>query len=289
MKPLSDDWFFEHTGMARGRIDRVVSDALQGMDDGELFLEYVQSESLVYDDGRLKNASFDTTQGFGLRSVSGETVGFAHANRMDEAAISDAAATVRAIQRSGDSQAHPLRLSANARPAPLYSEGNPIHEVAFETKVSLLGDIDLYLRGKEPRVKQVSISLFGEWQVVEVMRPGGEAIRDIRPLVRLNVSCMVEQDGKMETGSNGAGGRVGYSEYIEEANWKKQADEALRQALVNLESKPAPAGEFPVVLGPGWCGILLHEAVGHGWKAISTAKAPPTSRTESATAWRPKA
>ncbi|MBY0354305.1 MAG: metalloprotease TldD [Rickettsiales bacterium] len=262
-KPLADDFFFAPTGLDANAVERIVSDALHGMDDGELFMEYVQSESLVFDDGRLRNASFDTSQGFGLRSVSGETVGFAHANRMDEQALRHAAQTVQAIQRSG-APAGPLNLTANAAPLALYAEQNPIHAVAFADKVALLAEIDQYLRSKESLIKQVSISLFGEWQVIEVMRPGEARIRDIRPLVRLNVSVIVEKNGRMESGSNGAGGRVGYAEYITPLNWKPQADEALRQALVNLESRPAPAGEMPVVLGPGWCGILLHEAVGHG-------------------------
>ncbi len=146
----------------------------------------------------------------------------------------------------------------------LYTDINPLKEVAFERKIELLQQIDAYVRGKDPRVKQVSASLSGQWQAVHIMKADGSSASDIRPLVRLNVSVIAEANGRMETGSHGMGGRVGYDEYITEHNWKKLADEALRQALVNLESIPAPAGEMQVVLGSGWCGVLLHEAIGHG-------------------------
>lgn len=262
-KELDANWFFDHTGMDAGHVDALVSDALVGMDDGELFLEYVQSESLTYDDGRIKNASYNTSQGFGLRSVLGEVSGFAHSNDISEDAIRRAAETVRAIS-TGFPASHTFKLTPNAPITPLYSSDNPLSDVAFPVKVALLGEIDAYLRAKEPRIKQVSASLSGSWQVVEILRPGGERVRDIRPLVRLNVSVVVEQGGRMESGSSGFGGRAGYQRFIAPDAWKKEADEALRQALVNLDAKPAPAGELPVVLGSGWCGILLHEAVGHG-------------------------
>ena len=152
----------------------------------------------------------------------------------------------------------------NHHHVPLYVATNPIHEVEFADKVSLLEQIDAYLRSKDARVKQVSASVTGEIQVVNILRAEGEEAMDTRPLVRLNVSVVVEHNGKMETGSSGAGARCGYGAYIAESAWKAQADEALRRALVNLEAKPAPAGDLPVVLGNGWCGVLLHEAVGHG-------------------------
>lgn len=252
----------QHMGVDEGKVRSIVTDALHGMDDGELFVEYAQSESIVYDDGRIKNASFNTSQGFGLRSVSGEAEGFAHSNTIDETAIKRAADTVSSIVKTNSSQQVPF--ISNHAPKPLYDACNPITEGAFADKVELLGKIDAYVRAQEPRVKQVSASLFGEVQVIEVMRAEGERLRDTRPLVRVNVSVVLEHDGRMESGSSGAGARCGYAEYIDERAWKKQADEALRRARVNLDSKPAPAGEFPVVLGAGWCGVLLHEAVGHG-------------------------
>lgn len=255
--------FFEQTGMDSARVRRQVEDALHGMDDGELFLEFCQSESLSYDDGRIRNANFDTTQGFGLRSVLGEATGYAHSSELSEAAIARAAETVKAVNygQKGMLDLSPAPFGSNQA---LYPSLNPLNEVEFAAKVKVLEEIDAYLRAKDPRVKQVSASLSGEWQVVHILRADGRATSDIRPLVRLNVSVVVEQDGKMETGGQGAGARASYIEYLRSGNWQAQADEALRQALINLDAKPAPAGEMPVVLGNGWCGVLLHEAIGHG-------------------------
>ena len=260
--PLISD-ILEHAGVDKEAAKKIIVNALDGMDDGELFVEYSQTESIVFDDGRIKNASFNTSQGFGLRSVYGENTGFAHASTIDEAAILRAAETVRAIQRDGQGS-RSISMLPNHHHVPLYVATNPIHEVEFADKVSLLEQIDAYLRSKDARVKQVSASVTGEIQVVNILRAEGEEAMDTRPLVRLNVSVVVEHNGKMETGSSGAGARCGYGAYIAESAWKAQADEALRRALVNLEAKPAPAGDLPVVLGNGWCGVLLHEAVGHG-------------------------
>jgi len=253
--------FFQRAGLDARRLASVVDDALNGADDGELFLEYRQSEGLAYDDGRLKSASFDTSQGFGLRSVSGDAAGYAHASELSEDAIRRAAETVKSVHagRSGAMAAAPAGTNRI-----LYSDTNPLGEVPFETKVKLLSDIDAYARAKDPRVKQVSASLAGEWQAVQIFRAGGQQAADIRPLVRLNVSVVVGEGDRMESGSHGGGGRFAFERIIDAASWQASVDEALRQALVNLESIDAPAGEMAVVLGPGWPGVLLHEAVGHG-------------------------
>ena len=257
----ADSLFFDRTGMDRARVDRLVADALHGADDGELFLEYTQSESLVYDDNQLKSATFDESQGFGLRALAGEATGYAHASELSEDAIRRASATVRAVLAGhGGTPAAGPRSTNRA----LYAPVNPLVEMPFGRKVKLLEEIDGYARSKDERIRQVSASLYGEWQAVLIVRGDGRRASDIRPLVRLNVSVVVEQDGRMETGSDGAGGRVAYDGWFDPASWQGQVDEALRQALVNLESVPAPAGEMPVVLGPGWTGVLLHEAVGHG-------------------------
>ena len=257
----ADSLFFDRTGMDRARVDRLAGDALNGADDGELFLEYTQSESLVFDDGRLKSATFDESQGFGLRALAGEATGYAHASELSEDAIARASTTVRAVLAgySGTQAAGPRGTNRA-----LYAPVNPLREMPFERKVKLLEGIDEYARSRDGRIRQVSASLLGEWQAVLIVRGDGRRAADIRPLVRLNVSVVVEQDGRMEAGYDGAGGRAAYDGWFEPANWRGQVDEALRQALVNLESVPAPAGEMPVVLGPGWTGVLLHEAVGHG-------------------------
>src|SRR5438067_11521446 len=258
---VTNDLFFDRTGMDSRRVEKLVGEALAGMDDGELFLEYSQSESVALDDGRIKSASFDTTQGFGLRAVAGEAAGYAHASELSEAAIRRAADTVRAVAsgHSGVFAAPPPGTNRS-----LYTEQNPLGLVDLGAKTRLLAEIDAYARSSDPKVRQVMASLSGVWQAVQIIRPDGRRVADIRPLVRLNVSIVVGEGDRMETGSHGAGGRVSYEYYLDPANWKAQVDEALRQALVNLGSVPAPAGEMTVVLGPGWPGVMLHEAVGHG-------------------------
>ncbi|MCH9018954.1 MAG: metalloprotease TldD [Proteobacteria bacterium] len=259
--PSADELFFTRAGLDRARVEGIVAEALAGADDGELFLEYRQSESFAFDDGKLKNASFDTTQGFGLRAVSGEATGYAHASELSEAAMRRAARTVQAVRtgHGGAAGAGPARTNQA-----FYDDANPLNEVDFAAKVKLLADIDAYARGRDPRVRQVMVSLLGEWQAVEIVRADGARVGDVRPLVRLNVNVVVADGEHMESGSDGAGGRGSYHAYFEPGHWQAQVDEALRQALVNLESVPAPAGEMQVVLGPGWPGILLHEAIGHG-------------------------
>jgi TldD protein len=255
------DLFFSRTGMDRSRVQQTVEQALKGSDDGELYLEYSQSESFSFDDGRLKAATFDTSQGFGLRAVAGEATGYAHASDISEDAIARAADTVRAVSRgySGTVAAGPPRSNVK-----LYTDIDPLETAGFGKKVKLLEEMNAYARGKDRRVRQVSASLSGEWQRIEIIRAGGEQYSDIRPLVRLNVSVVVEDNGRQESGSFGGGGRSGYETYLDPTYWQGAVDEALRQALVNLTSVPAPAGEMTVVLGPGWPGILLHEAIGHG-------------------------
>jgi TldD protein len=254
-----DDIFFKQ--LDRSNVQGLVNESLRGSDDGELFLEYKQSETFAFDDGRLKAATFDTTQGFGLRAVAGEMTGYAHASELSEDAIKRAGETVKAVAKGhgGTIALPPARTNAK-----LYTDIDPLGTADFETKVKLLADMNEYARKKDSRVKQVSASLAGSWQVVEIVRPGGEIYRDVRPLVRINVSVVVEKDGRQESGSFGGGGREGYAFYLRPEYWQAAVDEALRQAVVNLSSIPAPAGEMKVVLGPGWPGILLHEAIGHG-------------------------
>ncbi len=257
----TDDLFFTRTGMDRSRVDDIVGDALNGADDGELYLEYSQSESVAFDDGRMRAASFDTGQGFGLRAVSGEAQGYAHASELSEDAIRRAAETVKAVRagRSGTLAEGPRGTNRS-----LYTDANPLGAVPFEAKAKLLVEMDAYARSLDSRVRQVTVSLSGEWQAIRIVRADGRHAADIRPLVRLNVSVVVGDGDRMETGSHGTGGRTSYEAYIRPEAWKAQVHEALRQALVNLGSVDAPAGEMPVVLGPGWPGILLHEAIGHG-------------------------
>jgi len=258
---VTNELFFDRTGLDSGRVESIVGEALAGMDDGELFLEYSQSESVALDDGRIKSASFDTTQGFGLRAVADDAAGYAHASDLSEPALRRAAAAVRAVATGHHGTLAAPPAGTNRM---LYTDMNPLGAVDLTARAKLLADIDAYARARDARVRQVMASLSGVWQAVQIIRADGSRAADIRPLVRLNVSVVVAEGDRMETGSHGAGGRVSYEYYLDPRNWKAQVDEALRQALGNLSSVPAPAGEMTVVLGPGWPGVMLHEAVGHG-------------------------
>jgi TldD protein len=239
----------------------LVAEALSGADDGELYIEHAQAESLMFDNGRLKGGSFNTEQGFGLRAVAGEAVGYAHAGDLSVAALKRAADAVGAVTRgyAGSYAAAPQRTNKK-----LYSDENPIGTPTFEQKVKVLTDIDAYLRGKDHKVRQVTASVAASWQVVDILRADGHRVRDIRPMTRLNISVIVGEGERQESGSYGSGGRIGFGDFIAEDSWQFGADEALRQALVNLEAIDAPAGTMDVVLSSGWPGVMLHEAVGHG-------------------------
>jgi TldD protein len=258
---MSDTSLIDRSDLDRAGVNKLIARGLEGADDGELFLEYKQSEMLVFDNGRLKQATYDTSQGFGLRAVKDEAVGYAHASEVSESAISRAADAVRAVKggHSGTYAEAPPRTNRK-----LYGDENPLASPAFEAKVKLLQSIDAYARAKDERVRQVTASVGASWQVVEIVRPDGQIYRDVRPLVRINVSVVAGIGDRQESGSFGYGGREGYGEFIADKRWEHAADEAVRQALLNLESIPAPAGEMDVVLGPGWPGVMLHEAVGHG-------------------------
>ncbi len=240
---------------------RILADAARGADDGELFIEDSRSESFLWDDGRLKSASYDASKGFGLRIVSGERAGYGHSSVLDEAAVQRAADAAGLARRGheGSLDASPQRTNVK-----LYQDIDPLAAPSFTAKTDLLAEIDAYVRARDPRVVQATVSLAGSRRAVNIVRPDGETFADARPLVRVNVSVTVERDGRRESGSAGAGGREDYAVFIAPDRWKALAEEALRIALVNLDAEPAPAGEMDVVLGPGWPGILLHEAVGHG-------------------------
>ena len=259
--PFTAPSLLDSAGVDVESAKRVLGEALAGADDGELFLEKSESESFVFDDGRLKTASYDAGEGFGLRVVAGETAGYAHASEISLAAIERAANSAKLAKRGYAGVAAEGPRATNAK---LYGEENPLENPAFSDKVALLQEIDAFARDRDSRVCQVMASMHGERRVVEILRADGKLIRDVRPLVRVNVQLTVEKDGRRETGSSGAGGRAGFDAWITPDKWQEQVEEALRQALVNLDAIDCPAGEMDVVLGPGWNGVLLHEAVGHG-------------------------
>lgn len=240
---------------------RLLRQATDGAEDGELFLERRSSEALVFDDGRLKTSSFDAAQGFGLRAVNGEVSGYAHSSDISEAAIARAVETTRLAVAGGGGTLADAPHPTNRK---LYTDADPIGGVSFPVKIETLREIDAFARDLDARVVQVSAMLAASHQEVVILRPDGNKITDIRPMTRVNVSVIVEQNGRRESGSAGGGGRIGLDGLLDPADWQAKAREALRIALVNLDAVPAPAGPMEVVLGPGWPGILLHEAVGHG-------------------------
>ena len=239
---------------------RLAAKHLSGTDDGELYLQYSASEAFGFDDGRLKTADYHSSSGFGLRGISGETTAFAHANEISEAAIDRAAATLRLLDPAKGLPAAPPARTNQA----MYGADDPLSLIPFADKVALCQQIDAAARARDSRVAQVSVTRAASWSVIDIVRADGFVASDVRPLVRLGVQIVAEQNGRRETGHHGLGGRYLYDSLFEEAQWNRAIDVALAQALTNLDSVDAPAGEMQVVLGPGWPGVLLHEAVGHG-------------------------
>ncbi|MEM9781999.1 MAG: metallopeptidase TldD-related protein [Pseudomonadota bacterium] len=250
------------THLDRERALAILREAVAGADDGELFLERSRSEVVSFDDGRLRNAVHDRSEGFGLRTVRGAASGYAHATELEESALIRAGETAKLAARAGGGSMAPAPQGTNRA---LYADHDPVAEQSVQQKVGLLAEIDAYLRAKDPKVVQVSATLAASLQEVEILRPEGTSVRDVRPMARLNISVIVEgADGRRENGYTGGGGRHDLARLTDPDFWRDQADEALRQALVNLEAEDAPAGVMDVALGPGWPGILLHEAIGHG-------------------------
>ena len=259
---ITDNIFFENNEFDLTKVKSILSETLNKADDGELYLESTKSESFSFDDGRMKNISYDSTKGFGLRAIAGEARGFAHSGEISESSLKRASETVKSVSKNYTGIMAPAPSHGTNKP--LYTSLNPIEETSFNIKTELLEEIDNYARSLDSKVVQVSASISASYQAIQIIRADGERSADIRPLVRLNVSLVVEQSGRRETGSSGCGGRGKYEEWINSNRWKGQVKEALRIANTNLESIPTPAGEMPVVLGPGWPGVMLHEAVGHG-------------------------
>nr|WP_322939813.1 metalloprotease TldD [Pseudomonas sp. s4] len=233
-----------------------------GIDAADLYFQSQVSETWALEDGIVKEGSFNLDQGVGVRAQSGEKTGFAYSNAISFDALSQAARAARSISRAG--QEGRVQAFVSPQVTQLYAEGNPLDVMSRAEKVELLQRIDRATRALDPRIKQVTVSLAGVWDRILVAAHDGSLSADIRPLVRFNVSVIVEQNGRRERGGHGGGGRTDYRYFLEEDRAMGYAREALRQALVNLEAIAAPAGSMPVVMGAGWSGVLLHEAVGHG-------------------------
>ncbi|PQV57393.1 TldD protein [Defluviimonas denitrificans] len=257
------------TLLDRDRAEAILDSALTGAEDGELFLERRRSEALVLDDGRLRNASYDASEGFGLRAVKGEVSGYGHSTEISEAALRRAAETARLAVGAGGGVLADAPARTNRH---LYRDIDPMADASFGLKVETLREIDAYARALDPRVVQVSATVAASLQEVFILRPGGGLVSDIRPMARLNISVIVEENGRRESGGTGGGGRTGLAALMTPEHWQAEAREALRIALVNLRAVDAPAGVMDVALGAGWPGILLHEAVGHGLEGDANRK-----------------
>lgn len=255
----SDQMFFAQNNININNVYKIVNDALINSDGGELFLEFCQSESLLFDDNILKHVDLNTRKGFGLRSFCDDSVSFVCSSEISEKEISNAASIVKSSISLNKTNSISLKESTKS----LYPAIKPIKEMDLNAKIKLLNEVNEYIRSKNSNIKQVKITLSGEWQVVQIIK-NNHRLSDIRPLVSFNILVILEKNGRIERGSAGHGGRDSYSKFISENKWKKVADQALAQALMNLEAMPTPAGEMTVVLGSGWPGILLHEAIGHG-------------------------
>ena len=247
----------EPGGLDRQQLEQALS-ALMGpaVDSGDLYFQSVAQESWVLEDGLVRTGTHAVEQGVGIRAISGEKTGFAYADEIVMPSLLQATGAARAIASQGNRGA--VQAWRRQEPQPLYAPDDPIGALAAEDKVDLLRQIDAYARSKDPRVSQVIVSLAATHETVLVAATDGTLAGDVRPLVRLSVSVIAEQNGRREQGSDGGGGRFLYSELIRQGNWRRMADEAVRQALVNLEADAAPAGTMTVVLGPGWPGVLLH-------------------------------
>ena len=253
--------FFQNSDIDVNKAEKIVSDTLNKCDDGELYLEDSKSESILLDDNKIKSSNYTTDLGYGFRAITGDVVAYSHSNEISNKSLKNSSENLKSSHKSNIGSYNSDIKKTNQK---FYSDVDPIETKSLSSKIELLNKINEYARSKDSSVKQVTASFLGEKKDIEILRSGGELLKDTRPLVRINVSVMVEKKGRKETGVYGIGGRQSYDDYLANDNWKKVCDEAFRIASTNLESKPSPAGEMQVVLGPGWPAILIHEAVGHG-------------------------
>ena len=253
--------FFENSDLDKKQAESIVSETLNKCDDGELYLENSKSESILLDDNKIKSSNYSSDLGYGFRAITGEVIAYSHSNEISKNSLKNASESLKSTLSSKKGTYNHEITKTNKK---YYKDVNPIEEKSLDAKINVLNKVNEYLRAKENSVSQVTASLMGEHKSIEIIRPNGIILDDARPLIRFNVSVVMEKRGKKETGVYGIGGRQTYEEYIKNDNWKNVCDEALRIAKVNLDSKPAPAGEMKVVLGPGWPAILIHEAIGHG-------------------------
>ncbi len=260
---LAEQQLLAPGGLDQGKLEHVLGDLMgPAVDSGDLYFQSTAHESWVLEDGLVRTGTHSVEQGVGIRAISGDKTGFAYADEIVLPSLLQASGAARAIARHG-SQGR-IQAWKRSDPVALYDPEDPIQTLGAAEKVDLLRQVDAYARSKDPRVSQVIVSIAATHETILVAATDGTLAADVRPLVRLNVNVIAEQDGRREQGNDGGGGRFSYREFLENDSWRRITDEAVRQALVNLTAEAAPAGTMTVVLGPGWPGVLLHEAVGHG-------------------------
>jgi len=253
--------FFDNTDLDINKAESIVSSTLNKCDDGELYLENSKSEAIILDDNKIKSSNFTNDVGYGFRAITGDVVAYSHSNDISENSLKNSSENLKSTLSSSKGNYDHQIKKTNQK---FYKEIDPTDNKSMDSKIKLLNEINEYARSIDASVKQVTANFLGEKKDIEILRLGGELLTDSRPLVRVNVSIMLEKNGRKETGVYGVGGRQSYDDYLKNENWKSVCDEAFRIANTNLQSKPSPAGEMKVVLGPGWPAILIHEAIGHG-------------------------
>ena len=260
---LAEQQLLAPGGLDHSQLERVLGDLMgPAVDSGDIYFQSTRHESWVLEDGLVRTGTHSAEQGVGIRAISGEKTGFAYADEIILPALLQASGAARAIARQG--KQGQVQAWKSQQITALYGADDPMRVMGAAEKVDLLRQVDAYARSRDPRVSQVIVSLAATHETILVASTDGTLAADVRPLVRFNVSVIAEQKGRREQGSDGGGGRFSYRTLLENDAWRDMADEAVRQALVNLEAEAAPAGTMVVVLGPGWPGVLLHEAVGHG-------------------------
>ena len=253
--------FLKSADLSLKKAESIVSNTLHKCDDGELYLEDTKSESIVLDDNKIKSTNYTKDEGYGFRAINGDVVAYSHSNDISEKSILESSKSLLSTLNNSQGTYNSYIKKTNQK---FYDDLDPVDDKSLSNKIKILNEINDYSRSLNSSVKQVTANFSGERKNVEILRSGGELLKDTRPLVRINVSIMVEKNGRKETGVYGVGGRQSYDEFLKNDDWKKICNEAFRIANTNLDSKPSPAGEMKVVLGPGWPAILIHEAVGHG-------------------------
>ena len=259
-----EELFLERYDLKKSTLLEAIGTALASKaDDADIYFESTANESAILDEGEVKRTSLNVTQGAGVRVLAGERTGYAHTNQLGRKELQEAAQTARAIGATSNESKN-IALTTKVPSYDLYPVAQSPVEVPLEMKTALLSEIDVYARGLDPRIKNVTAQLAVEHKSVLMVRADGQVVGDVRPLVVLSISCVAEEDGNRQTGRSGGGGRYGFDYFLNPDTWKQYVDIAVNQALINLKAVDCPAGSMTVVLGPGWPGVLLHEAIGHG-------------------------